>query len=382
MTIRNQNTMGLAQKTTESDRTPATMSAHRKKMQLRLKPKLVAIYLGVFLFVLTFAIIGHQVSDNDAIVASTSTDSNGTVLDSTSVDEVIATSVAAEIAQSVNLPVVSDVNNLATSAQITSEISQTSNSTAAVKPQILSSDNSTHSTSVYTVQEGDTVATVAAQFNLSSDTIKWANNLTSDALVVGNNLTILPTDGVLYKVKEGDTTASIAAKYGVDETRLVTYNDLEVSGLVVESTIILPNGVLPTNERPGYTAVTTRTNTTTSSQTTSTYRSGSVGNKYAAGNCTWYAYERRMQLGNPVGSYWGNAGSWAYAARANGYLVNNTPSAGAVLVMSGHVSIVESVNADGSINISEMNNYAHGGWNIVSTDTYSAAQASRYQYVH
>ncbi len=43
-------------------------------------------------------------------------------------------------------------------------------------------------------------------------------------------------------------------------------------------------------------------------------------------NCTWYVYERRLQLGRPISSFWGNANTWATSARAAGFVVNNTPA--------------------------------------------------------
>ena len=55
----------------------------------------------------------------------------------------------------------------------------------------------------------------------------------------------------------------------------------------------------------------------------------------------------------------GNANSWASAAQAAGFTVNNTPEEGAIMQSSegafGHVAFVESVNNDGSITVSEMN---------------------------
>lgn len=58
--------------------------------------------------------------------------------------------------------------------------------------------------------------------------------------------------------------------------------------------------------------------------------------------------------------YWGNAYSWDDSARAAGYRVDTTPAAGTVAVNNsgawGHVMWVESVNPNGTINISEYNN--------------------------
>ena len=66
----------------------------------------------------------------------------------------------------------------------------------------------------------------------------------------------------------------------------------------------------------------------------------------------------------------------------NGYTVNNTPKAGAVMQTTqggyGHVAYVESVNSDGSVTVSEMN---YQGVGVVSTRTISASQASSYNYI-
>jgi surface antigen len=89
-------------------------------------------------------------------------------------------------------------------------------------------------------------------------------------------------------------------------------------------------------------------------------------------------------MGIAVGSFWGNGGSWAYSARAAGYTVSNVPSYGAILVepgSPGHVGVVESVGADGTVVISEMNNSAYGGFNIINNRTISAGQAAVYQYI-
>lgn len=70
----------------------------------------------------------------------------------------------------------------------------------------------------------------------------------------------------------------------------------------------------------------------------------------------WKAYERwRVGI-----FYWGDAKSWAHRARAIGYRVDRNPAPGTIAVSTdgpfGHVMWVESVNANGTINLSEYNN--------------------------
>ena len=72
---------------------------------------------------------------------------------------------------------------------------------------------------VYSVQPGDTVQGIAANFGLKPETIMWANPAIEDLpdlLRIGQEVVILPIDGVYHEVKAGDTLASIAAKYKVD----------------------------------------------------------------------------------------------------------------------------------------------------------------------
>lgn len=103
----------------------------------------------------------------------------------------------------------------------------------------------------------------------------------------------------------------------------------------------------------------------------------------------WKAYEA---YGVRIAS-WGNASSWASSATARGYRVSRTPAAGTIGQSGGgpygHVFWVESVNADGSINVTEYNNayatqlysgiYQFGDF---GARTVSAYEASRYNYIY
>ncbi len=96
--------------------------------------------------------------------------------------------------------------------------------------------------SIYVVREGDTVSEIAQMFDVSINTVMWANNITrSTALKVGEQLVILPVTGVRHVVKKGDTLASLAKTYQADADEIAQYN--EITGtLAVGSEVTIPNG--------------------------------------------------------------------------------------------------------------------------------------------
>jgi len=353
----------------------------------------------VFLLLVGIVAIGYQNPEHDRTVANQTVVTNGLATvnqaakdtkQAPSVDEIVATDVAASLTERANLPLASNVANTALSLAAKSELAQTDDTTIS-KPQIVQSSTG-RSMQTYVGVVGDTIPALAAKYGVSADTIRWANNLTTDNVNPGQKLTILPVSGVLYTVKSGDTVQTISEKYQANSQRVISYNDLDLSGAKEGQQLILPGGVLPENERPGYVAPVAAVAAPSQGYSD---RGGyvinsnvgvSAGNRYAYGNCTWYAYNRRAQLGRPVGSFWGNANTWGVNARAAGYQVDYTPSAGAVLVDGagyyGHVAVVESVQPNGDIVVSEMNNYAYGGFGIVNNRTISAGQASSYQYIH
>jgi LysM repeat protein len=97
--------------------------------------------------------------------------------------------------------------------------------------------------SVYTVRSGDTISTVAKMFNVSMNTILWANDLTSKSVLrQGQTLVILPVTGLTYTVKKGDTIQGIAKKYNADVNDILNYNDITLtSPLGIGDKLLLPD---------------------------------------------------------------------------------------------------------------------------------------------
>ncbi len=105
-------------------------------------------------------------------------------------------------------------------------------------------------TITYNIQSGDTLSTIAQKFNVSVDTIKWANDIKSDSLTVGDALKIPPVTGLVIKVNEGETIYSIAKKYKTDAQKIVNFpfndfTDLNTFALNVGQPLIVPDGVMP-----------------------------------------------------------------------------------------------------------------------------------------
>lgn len=224
----------------------------------------------------------------------------------------------------------------------------------------------------YAVTNGDTIWSIAAKFNITTDTLKWANNLNDDDILKpGSQLTILPTNGVLVTANGGEDIAGLADKYKTSASLIDSYNNLEGKAPSAGQKLILPDGVKPEPPKPVVQVASTSSKSTTSvsSQKLTPYYGGANG--YAYGYCTWYVASRR---GIPTN--WGNASSWYYNAQRSGFGVGGSPQAGAVawekgVWGAGHVAYVEGVSG-GSVTVSEMN--YNGGWNRVSRRTVPASQ--------
>ncbi len=110
----------------------------------------------------------------------------------------------------------------------------------------------------YTVRPGDTISSIANRFQVSINTILWANNLTAYSVIrPGNQLNILPVSGTVHIVKKGETIGRIATRYGVEEDSILKYNTLAGS-IQVGQELIIPGGrkiteavaAAPTPSRP------------------------------------------------------------------------------------------------------------------------------------
>lgn len=296
-------------------------------------------------------------------------------------DQLSSADIALHIARATHLEEAPAVANKADTVNAQLSVSATDDKVVA-KPQVISAGlKSRKDIQKYVTKEGDTIASVAAKFGVTSDTIRWSNNLTGDSVAAGKELIISPVNGIVYQVKAGDTADALASKYQSNKDLLIAINDAEISGLPPAGQyIVLPDG------RPPAAPV---TRTVAGAALGGGFAWGGYAAVYGAngydyGYCTWWAAKRRADIGRPVPSNLGNASTWKVLAQRAGLGVGSTPAPGAVIWTPprdyyGHVGFVESVNPDGSVNISEMNTV---GWGRVSYKTISAADAARYSYIY
>lgn len=106
----------------------------------------------------------------------------------------------------------------------------------------------------YQVQGGDTISSIAKKFDISTDTIKWANDLDNiHTIKPGQTLKILPVSGVAHTVKSGDTLESVAKKYSAEAQAILDFpfNDVpDDFKLKVGQVLIIPDGSPPEKPAP------------------------------------------------------------------------------------------------------------------------------------
>ena len=99
----------------------------------------------------------------------------------------------------------------------------------------------------YVVRSGDTLSSIANKYDISLNTILWANDLSSKSIIkIGQKLVILPISGVVCHAKKGDTLSEIAKTYKGKSSEIIAFNELSNEGdIFIGDILIIPNGEMP-----------------------------------------------------------------------------------------------------------------------------------------
>lgn len=97
------------------------------------------------------------------------------------------------------------------------------------------------------VRSFDTMESIAEEYNISVDTIKWANDLPPEGLTEDRIIMIPPVTGVVHVVQNLETIESIARMYQTDPKKIIDYPYNEFSDDVVfpitpGQLLIVPDG--------------------------------------------------------------------------------------------------------------------------------------------
>ncbi|MDI6602718.1 MAG: LysM peptidoglycan-binding domain-containing protein [Patescibacteria group bacterium] len=99
----------------------------------------------------------------------------------------------------------------------------------------------------YIVESEDTLSSLAEKFEISLNTILWANDLTKKSIIKpGQKLIIPPVSGVIHHVKSGDTLSEIAKTYKGKIEEIISFNELSnENDIYIGDVLIIPDGVMP-----------------------------------------------------------------------------------------------------------------------------------------
>lgn len=99
------------------------------------------------------------------------------------------------------------------------------------------------------IVSGDTLIAIAVLYDVSVETLLWANDLRATTLLkLGDKLKIPPVDGLLYRVKDGDSLSWVASHHNVPVETITGYteNDLaDANKLTVGKLLMIPGAARP-----------------------------------------------------------------------------------------------------------------------------------------
>lgn len=106
---------------------------------------------------------------------------------------------------------------------------------------IESKKNNSGKINLYTVKPGDSLSQIAEMFQVSVNTIRWANDF-EGAIQPGQELIILPVTGIRHVVENGGDIQDLADIYDADVQEIALFNGLSVdTQLKPGDEVIVPN---------------------------------------------------------------------------------------------------------------------------------------------
>ncbi len=99
----------------------------------------------------------------------------------------------------------------------------------------------------YTTRPADTLTHIAGKYELSVDSLRWANNLKAgEEIKTGQSLKIPPGTGIMYIVQSGESLENVSSKHNASPQAVAEANWLDSAASVKTGMeLFIPNGTLP-----------------------------------------------------------------------------------------------------------------------------------------
>jgi len=115
-------------------------------------------------------------------------------------------------------------------------------------------NNESEAQDYYIVKKGDTLYSISKRFNINIDNIKQINNLEGKTISEGQKLYLTSieqnNDNNTYIVKKGDTLYSIAKQFNLEIEDIIKENKLTGNILSIGQLLLIPNKSNGENEEP------------------------------------------------------------------------------------------------------------------------------------
>lgn len=98
---------------------------------------------------------------------------------------------------------------------------------------------------IHKVSQGETIESIAKEYNIDVETLRGANANLGEELRQGEQVVILPSNGVLHITDMGDTLWRIANLYGINVGVIMKANGKVNEDLYIGEKIFIPGGIKP-----------------------------------------------------------------------------------------------------------------------------------------
>lgn len=234
----------------------------------------------------------------------------------------------------------------------------------------------------YEVESGESISSIAYKFEVSTNSIYWANNFSKNHIIhPGDIIKVPPVSWLIHQIKSWDTLSSIAKKYNVDEIKIQEQNLLSLEDdikvwdvLVIPWAIKIPDPVVVPKNTKTYANNTSSSSSSSSSSSWGYSFSNNALSQYSNTkwvyklvwrapqhtfywwNCTWYVAQYKNV------NWWWNAKDWLKNASWKWASTWSSPQLWSIVVFNwrwynpryGHVAIVMEIKWSDLI-VSDMN---------------------------